>query len=204
MFYSRDQLEPKEPEIEWHEPKKKEISVRVRLYVHGTILSYVRSKSNQYSNIPLIQIDGVKTKQEVTWYVRKSMTYIYKAEMGKNTSLYCCIWGKEKKISVRVGLYVHGTILGYGRSKSNKYSNTPLIQIGGVKTKQDMTWYDGKTMTYIYKVEMEKNGSRYCCILGKVTRFHGNSGVAQARFKLNKPPKSIGSKVRVFMYPSNI
>ncbi|KAK1576595.1 hypothetical protein Q3G72_015152 [Acer saccharum] len=90
----RDLLEPKEPEIEWHEPKKKEISVRVRLYVHGTILGYVRSKSNQYSNTPLIQIDEVKTKQEVTWYVGKSMTYIYEVETEKNTSLYYCIWGK--------------------------------------------------------------------------------------------------------------
>ncbi|TXG69519.1 hypothetical protein EZV62_004454 [Acer yangbiense] len=150
MFYSQDQLEPKELEIEWHEPKEKEISVRVRLYVHGTILGYVRSKSNQYSNIPLIQIDGVKTKQEVTWHVRKSMTYIYKAETVKNTSFYCCIWGKlepeepeiewhklrKKEILVRVGLYVHGTILGYGSSKSNQYSNTSIFQIDGVTTKR--------------------------------------------------------------------
>ncbi|KAK1576539.1 hypothetical protein Q3G72_014785 [Acer saccharum] len=126
QFYAHDQLEPEELEIEWHEPRKKEISVRV-------------------------------------------------------------------------GLYVHGTILGNGRSKSNQYSNTPLIQIGGVKTKQEMTWYIGKTMSYIYKVEMKKNGSRYRCIWGKVTRFHGNSGIAQVRFKSNKPPKLIGSKVRVFM-----
>ncbi|KAK8662546.1 hypothetical protein V6N13_092117 [Hibiscus sabdariffa] len=38
---------------------------RVRLYVRGTILGYKRSKSNQYPNTSLIQIEGVNTKEEV-------------------------------------------------------------------------------------------------------------------------------------------
>ncbi|KAI9153557.1 hypothetical protein LWI28_013028 [Acer negundo] len=37
---------------------------RVRLYVRGTILGYKRSKSNQYPNTSLIQIEGVNTKEE--------------------------------------------------------------------------------------------------------------------------------------------
>ncbi|KAK8487228.1 hypothetical protein V6N13_062715 [Hibiscus sabdariffa] len=40
---------------------------RVRLYVRGTILGYKRSKSNQYPNTSLIQIEGVNTKEEVAW-----------------------------------------------------------------------------------------------------------------------------------------
>ncbi|XWS67181.1 hypothetical protein CRYUN_Cryun05aG0265500 [Craigia yunnanensis] len=86
----------------------------------------------------------------------------------------------------RVRLYVRGTILGYKRSKD------------------EVGWYCGKRMAYIYKAKVKKNGSHYRCIWGKVARPHGNSGIVLAKFKSNLPPKSMGDKVRVFMYPSNI
>ncbi|KAJ0705185.1 putative ribosomal protein L35A [Helianthus annuus] len=105
----------------------------------------------------------------------------------------------------RVRLYTRGTILGYKRSKSNQYPNTSLIQIEGVNTKEEVCWYQGKRMAYVYKAKVKKNGSHYRCIWGKVTRPHGNTGVVRAKFKSNLPPKSmVGSRVRVFMYPSNI
>lgn len=104
----------------------------------------------------------------------------------------------------RVRLYVRGTILGYKRSKSNQYPNTSLIQIEGVNTKEEVAWYCGKRMAYIYKAKVKKDGSHFRCIWGKVTRPHGNSGVVRAKFKSNLPPKSMGARVRVFMYPSNI
>ena len=119
------------------------------------------------------------------------------------------------------------------RSKSNQYPNTSLIQIEGVNTKEEVAWYAGKKMAYIYKAKVKKNGSHYHCIWGKVTRPHGNSGVVRAQFESNLPPKSMvclkkllwllihglwvsgflileflfilqGDRVRVFMYPSNI
>ncbi|KAF5467383.1 hypothetical protein F2P56_017211, partial [Juglans regia] len=104
----------------------------------------------------------------------------------------------------RVRLYVRGTILGYKRSKSNQYPNTSLIQVEGVNTKEEVAWYAGKRMAYIYKAKVKKNGTHYRCIWGKVTRPHGNSGIVRAKFKSNLPPKSMGARVRVFMYPSNI
>ncbi|XP_020702791.2 60S ribosomal protein L35a-3 [Dendrobium catenatum] len=104
----------------------------------------------------------------------------------------------------RIRLYVRGTILGYKRSKSNQYENTSLVQIEGVNTKEEVGWYAGKRMAYIYKAKTKKNGTHYRCIWGKVTRPHGNSGVVRAKFKTNLPPQSMGRKVRVFMYPSNI
>ncbi|KAF8380731.1 hypothetical protein HHK36_028221 [Tetracentron sinense] len=100
----------------------------------------------------------------------------------------------------RVRLYVRGTILGYKRSKSNQYPNTSLIQIEGMNTKEEVTWYHGKCMACIYKVKVKKKGSHYQCIWGKVTRPHGNSGVVRAKFKSNLPPKSMGSKVSVFVF----
>ncbi|KAK4784112.1 hypothetical protein SAY86_018480 [Trapa natans] len=91
----------------------------------------------------------------------------------------------------RVRLYVRGTVLGYKRSKSNQYPSTSLIQIEGVNTKEDVSWYAGKRMAYIYKAKVKKNGTHYRCIWGKVTRPHGNSGVVRAKFKSNLPPKSM-------------
>ncbi|KAJ3683933.1 hypothetical protein LUZ61_013097 [Rhynchospora tenuis] len=104
----------------------------------------------------------------------------------------------------RVRLYVRGTILGYKRSKSNQYENTSLVQIEGVNTKEEVAWYSGKRMAYIYKAKSKSKGTFFRVILGKVTRPHGNSGVVRAKFKSNLPPKSMGSKVRVYMFPSNI
>ncbi|KAJ3700670.1 hypothetical protein LUZ61_004375 [Rhynchospora tenuis] len=104
----------------------------------------------------------------------------------------------------RVRLYVRGTILGYKRSKSNQYENTSLVQIEGVNTKEEVSWYCGKRMAYIYKAKSKSKGTFFRVIWGKVTRPHGNSGVVRAKFKSNLPPKSMGSKVRVYMFPSNI
>ena len=77
------------------------------------------------------------------------------------------------------------------RSKSNQYPNTSLIQIEGVNTQDEVAWYLGKKLAYIYKANTKKNGSHYRCIWGKVCRPHGNSGVVRAKFKSNLPPKSM-------------
>ncbi|KAA8534122.1 hypothetical protein F0562_031685 [Nyssa sinensis] len=45
-----------------------------RLYVRGTILGYKRSKSNQYPNTSLIQIEGVNTQEEVSWLLGLMVT----------------------------------------------------------------------------------------------------------------------------------
>ncbi|KAJ4744618.1 60S ribosomal protein l35a [Rhynchospora pubera] len=104
----------------------------------------------------------------------------------------------------RVRLYVRGSILGYKRSKSNQYENTSLVQIEGVSTKEEVAWYCGKRIAYIYKAKSSSKGTSFRVIWGKVTRPHGNSGVVRAKFKSNLPPESMGSKVRVCMFPSNI
>lgn len=77
------------------------------------------------------------------------------------------------------------------RSKSNQYPNTSLLQIEGVNSKDEVSWYQGKRLAYIYKAKVKKNGSHYRCIWGKVVRPHGNSGIVRAKFKSNLPPKSM-------------
>ncbi|MCL7050432.1 hypothetical protein MKW94_022963, partial [Papaver nudicaule] len=75
-------------------------------------------------------------------------------------------------------------------SKSNQYPTTSLVLVEGVNTKEDVSYY-----------AVKKDGSHYRCIWGKVIRPHGNSGVVRAQFKSNLPPRAMGAKVRVFMYP---
>ncbi|KAI3830719.1 hypothetical protein MKX03_017300, partial [Papaver bracteatum] len=67
-----------------------------------------------------------------------------------------------------------------------------------------LQWYAVKRVAYIYKAKVKTKDSHYRCIWGNVIRPHGNSGVVRAKFTSNLPPKSMGTRVRVFMYPRNI
>ena len=79
------------------------------------------------------------------------------------------------------------------RGKSNQYPSTSLIQIEGVNTTEEVNWYLGKRLAYVYKAKTKKNGTLYRAIWGKVVKPHGNSGVVRARFKSNLPPSSMVS-----------
>ncbi|KAI1727868.1 ribosomal protein l35Ae domain-containing protein [Ditylenchus destructor] len=106
-------------------------------------------------------------------------------------------------------LYVKAVFTGYKRGQRNQHENTALLTLGGVYNKEDAKWYVGKRAVYVYKAHKKiarKGGekTRVRTIWGRITRVHGNSGSVRAKFHHNLPPKAIGKRVRVMLYPSNI
>lgn len=124
--------------------------------------------------------------------------------ISKGRFMVVTIWLLYIVYLVLCRLYVRGNILGYKRGKSNQYPSTSLLQIEGVNTVEEVNWYLGKRIAYVYKAKTKKNGTLYRSIWGRVTKPHGNSGVVRGKFRKNLPPSSLGGRVRVFMYPSRI
>ncbi|PVU87747.1 hypothetical protein BB561_006194, partial [Smittium simulii] len=90
-----------------------------------------------------------------------------------------------------VRLYSKGRFLGYQRSKKNQVQSASLVQIEGVNTTKDTSFYMGKRVAYVYKAKREINGSKIRVVWGRISRPHGNSGVVRVRFRKNLPPRAM-------------
>ncbi|KAL4571403.1 hypothetical protein LXL04_018162 [Taraxacum kok-saghyz] len=104
----------------------------------------------------------------------------------------------------RVRLYTRGTVLGYKRSKSNQYPNTSLVQIEGVNTKEEVSWYQGKRLAYIYKAKVKRDGSHPIFLLNPWELGLGCS-CTQATFKFIEEEKKediISGVLRCYYFDS--
>lgn len=110
----------------------------------------------------------------------------------------------QPKSNKPIRLYARAVFVGYRRSRTKQHSESAILRIEGVKNRRDARWYAGKRVAYIYKAPTKRNDSHYRVKWGKVTRPHGNSGAVRTSFKKNLPPKAMGARVRVMLYPSHI
>ncbi|XP_004295440.1 PREDICTED: uncharacterized protein LOC101309335 [Fragaria vesca subsp. vesca] len=108
----------------------------------------------------------------------------------------------------RIRLHVRGTII-------RQYPNSALIRIKGIKSRNEGEWYIGKRIVYFYRANVKRNGSKYRCIRGKVTKPHKVSGILRAEFKSLLPRelfdknrddtnRLVRKGLRVYMYRARI
>merc|ERR1711934_635509 len=109
---------------------------------------------------------------------------------------------RAKKTGSR--LYVKGVVAGYRRALTKQKTCTSLIKLQGVDDSDDLKFYLGKKVIYMYRTKSETKGSKFRVMYGKVCAPHGTSGVARCKFAKNLPPSAIGAPVRVMLYPSRV
>ena len=74
-----------------------------------------------------------------------------------------------------------------------QYCHTALIKIQGVEDSEDVDFYLGKKIAYIFKAHTEKKGSKYRVVWGKVCRSHGTNGVVKCKFRTNLPVRPVAT-----------
>merc|ERR1711974_130374 len=107
------------------------------------------------------------------------------------------------KTDNKTRLYSKGVFLGYRRSLRGQMTHTSLVKIEGINDKNDTSFYLGKRVAYCYRAANQKKGKSRV-IWGKVTASHGNNGVVRTKFKRNLPPRAMGDRIRVMLYPSRV
>merc|ERR1711966_390631 len=65
-------------------------------------------------------------------------------------------------------LYVKGVVAGFRRALTNQRSHTSLIKIQGVEDSNDVKFYLGKKIMYMYRAKTIKDDTRFRVVWGRV------------------------------------
>ena len=82
-----------------------------------------------------------------------------------------------------------GTIIGYKGSHHTMSGNQMIVEVKGLKKKQEANKLVGK------KAVFTTSGGRK--IIGKVASTHGNNGAIRVRFRKGMPGQAIGQKIEI-------
>merc|ERR1712146_574859 len=120
--------------------------------------------------------------------------------------------GKKQVAAAKAGgikkpgsrLYVKGVVVAGRRALTNQKSHTSLIKIQGVEDSEDLKFYLGKKIMYMYRAKTVKEGTRFRVMWGKVCAPHGTSGVARCKFTKNLPCSALGVPVCIMLFFSRV
>ena len=100
-------------------------------------------------------------------------------------------------------LYQRAIFMGFRRGQRAQHENQALVKIQGLKDRNDVPYYLGKRVAYVYRGKNEKDGKKLRTIWGKVVGHHGNNGTVRAKFQHNLPGSAIGGQLRVMLFPQH-
>ena len=98
-------------------------------------------------------------------------------------------------------LYQPAIFQGFKRGQRRLHTQQALLKIKDANEVKGARYYLGKRVAYIHKEKTTKRNSRYRVAWGKVIGLHGVNGVVRAKFAKNLPPRAIGARLRVMLYP---
>jgi large subunit ribosomal protein L35Ae len=65
----------------------------VRLYQKAVFTSFRRSRTHQWENQALVEIQNCKSKADAKWYMGKRVAYVFKVKNIANNTRYRVQWG---------------------------------------------------------------------------------------------------------------
>jgi large subunit ribosomal protein L35Ae len=90
----------------------------------------------------------------------------------------------------------------FRRGLSTQTEQSAILKVQNCNDRKASTFYHGKRVAFIFKSKNVKRDTSYKAMWGKIYCSHGNNGLVRARFDRNLPPRSLGSTLRVMLYPN--
>lgn len=84
---------------------------------------------------------------------------------------------------------MNGVIVNFRRGRHVQYTNQAIIQVDGIKSKEDAEKILGKKVIWTTASKKE--------LIGKAVKAHGNKGAILTRFDRGLPGQSLGTKVKI-------